>query len=173
MRVSSPSRTAYRPEDNTRVSTVRVSTTFGSQETVQVGRTHAARPCIIQGGAYTPLAFTSSSVPPYLSPLATHSPTTSGVRSSSPPSHPNNQQHEHHIWPDTNPRRNTATGAQAAIIVRAKTLILWYTLFVNPLPAPAVLMSEVHPVWLKALEDISDTGNIEPSVASIKIVSGR
>jgi len=57
--------------------------------------------------------------------------------------------------------------------VRAKTLILWYTLFVNPLPAPAVLMSEVHRVWLKALEDISDAGNIEPSVASIKIVSGR
>ena len=55
--------------------------------------------------------------------------------------------------------------------MRAKTLILWYTLFVNPLPAPAVLMSKVHGVWLKALEDISDAGNIEPSVASIKIVS--
>jgi len=58
-------------------------------------------------------------------------------------------------------------------MVRAKTLIVWYTLFVNPLPAPAVLMSEVHRVWLKALEDISDAGNIEPLVASIKIVSGR
>jgi len=57
--------------------------------------------------------------------------------------------------------------------VHAKTLILWYTLFVNPLPAATVLMSEVHRVWLKALEDISDAGNIEPSVASIKIVSGR
>ena len=57
--------------------------------------------------------------------------------------------------------------------MRAKTVILWYTLFVNPLPAPAVLMSEVQRVWLKALEDISNAGNIEPSVASIIIVSGR
>jgi len=167
------SRTADRRQANTRVSTVRVSTTSGSQGAVQVGHTQAAQPRIIQGGAYTPLAFTSSSVPPYSSPLATHSPTTSGVRCSSPPSHPNNQQHEYHIWPDTNSRRNTATGAEAAVIVRAKTLILWYTLFVNPLPAPAVLMSEVHRVWLKGLEDISDAGNIQPSVASIKIVSRR
>ena len=102
-----------------------------------------------------------------------HSPTTCGVRSSSPPSFPNNQQHEHDMWPDTNSRRNTATGPKAAVILRAKTLILLYTLFVNPLAAPAVLMSEVHRIWLKALVDISDPGNIEPSVASIKIVSGR
>jgi len=152
---------------------VRVSTTSGSQGAAQVECTQAARPRIIQSSVYTPPAFTSSSVLRYSSPLATHSPTTSGVRSSSPPSHPNNQQQEHHIWPDTNSWGNTATRAQAAVIVRAKTLILWYTLFVNPLPAPAVLMSEVHHVWLKALEDISDAGNIEPSVASIKIVSGR
>ena len=160
-------------KENTLVSTVRVSTTSGSHRAAQVGRTQAARLRIIQGGAYTPPAFTSSNVPPYSSPLATHSPTMSGVRSSSPPSHPNNQQHEHHIWPDTNSGRNTATGAAAAVIVRTKTLILWYPLFGNPLPAPAVLMSEVHRVWLKALDDISDAGNIEPSVASIKIVSGR
>ena len=55
----------------------------------------------------------------------------------------------------------------------ANSLILWYTLFVNCLLAPAVLMTEVHGVWLKALEDISDAGNIELLVASIKIVSGR
>ena len=65
-----------------------------------------------------------------------------------------------------------AIGAEAAVILRAKTFILWYTRFVNPLPAPAVLMSEVHRVWLKALEDIADAGNVAPSVASIKIVSG-
>ena len=158
---------------NTRVSTGRVSTTSGSQRAAQVGRTQAARPRIIQGGAYTLPAFTSSSVPPYSWPLATPSPTTSGVRSSSPPSHRNNQQHEDHIWPDTNSRPNTATEAEAAVIGRAKPLILWYILFVNPLPAPAILMSEVHRVWLKALEYISDAGNIEPLVASIKIISER
>jgi len=91
------SRTADRRQANTRVSTVRVSTTSGSQGAAQVGRTQAARPSIIQGGAYTPPAFTSSSVPPYSSPQATYSPTGCGVRSSSPPSHPKNQQHEHHI----------------------------------------------------------------------------
>jgi len=96
------SRTAARRQANTGVSTVRVSTTSGSQGAAQVGCTQAARLRIIQGGAFTPPAFTSTSVPPSSSPLATHSPTTSGVRSSSPPSHPNNQQHEHHIRLDTN-----------------------------------------------------------------------
>ena len=167
------SRTADRRQANTDYSTVRVSTTSGSQGVAQVGRTEAARPRLLQGGGYTPPPFTSSCVPPYSSPLASHSPTTFGVRSSRRPSHPNNQQHQHHIWPDTNSQRNRATGAEAAVIVRAKTLIPWYTLFVNPVPAPAVLMSEVHRVWLKALENISDTGNIEPSVPSIKIASGH
>jgi len=146
------SRTADRRQGNTRGSTVRGSTTSRCQGAAQVGRTQAARPRIIQGGAYTAPAFTSSSVPPYSSLLATHSPTTSGLWSSGPPTHPHNQQPEHHIWLDTNSRRNTATGAEAAVIVRAKTLIQWYTLFLNLLPAPAVLMSEVHRLWLKALE---------------------
>jgi hypothetical protein len=35
------------------------------------------------------------------------------------------------------------------------------------------LISEVHRSWLKALDDISDAGNIEASEASIKLVSGR
>ena len=73
------SRTADRRQANTRVSTMRVWTTSGSQGAAPVRRTQAARPFIIQGGAYTPPAFISSSVPPYSSPLATHSPTTSGV----------------------------------------------------------------------------------------------
>jgi len=79
------------------------------------------------------------------------------------------------LQPDTNSWQNTATGAAAAVIVRAKTLVLWYTLFVNPLPAPAVLMSEVHRIWLKAPEnsDVSDAVNIEPLVAGIQILSGR
>jgi len=63
--------------------------------------------------------------------------------------------------------------AEATVIVRAKALILWYTMFVNTLLAPAVLKSEVQRVWLKPLEDISNSGNIELGVASIKIVSGR
>jgi len=34
-------------------------------------------------------------------------------------------------------------------------------------------MSEVHRSWLKALDDISDAGNIEASDASLKLVSRR
>jgi len=166
------SRTAERRQANNRVSTVRVSTTSGSQGAAPVRRTLAAPRRIIQGSAYTPPTFTSSSVPPYSSPLATHSATTSAARSSSPPGDLSTPRHEH-IWPGTNSRRNTATGAEAAVIARAKILILRYTLFVNPLPAPASLMSEVHRCWLKALDDISDAGNIEASEAGIKIVSGR
>ena len=40
-------------------------------------------------------------------------------------------------------------------------LILRYTLFINPLPSSALLMSEVYPCWLKALDNISHVGNIE------------
>jgi len=54
------SRTADRRQANTLVSTMRVSTTSRSQGAAQVGRTQAARPRIMQGGAYTPTAFTSS-----------------------------------------------------------------------------------------------------------------
>jgi len=71
------SRTADRQQANTQVSTMGVSTTSGSQGSGQVGRIQAAEPPIIQGGVYTPPPFTSSSVPAYPSPLATHSPTTS------------------------------------------------------------------------------------------------
>jgi len=54
-----------------------------------------------------------------------------------------------------------AIGADGDIIMRAQTLIHRYTLFVNPIPAPATLMSEVHQSWLKALDDISDAGNFK------------
>ena len=166
------SRTADRQQANTRVSTVRVSTTSGSQGAAPVRRTPAAARRIIQGSAYTPPTFTSSSVPPYSSPLATHNAILSGVRSSSPPADGSTPQGGD-IWPGTESRRNIATGAEAAVIARAKTHIIRYTLFVEPLPGPATLMSEVHRCWLRALEDISDAGNMEASSASIKLVSGR
>jgi hypothetical protein len=151
---------------------VRISTTSGSQE-VALGRgTLAARGRIIRGRPYTPPTFPSSSVARYSSPLATHSATTSGVRSSSPAGESTTPRDEH-IWPETNSRRNTATGAEAAIVARAKALILRYTLFVDPLPGVVTLTSEVHRVWLQALDEISDAGKIEPSEESIKLVSGR
>jgi len=66
---------------------VPISTTSGSQEVPLVKRTPANRGRIICGRAYSPPTFLSSSVG-YSSPLATHSGTTSGVRSSSPVGEP-------------------------------------------------------------------------------------
>jgi len=66
---------------------VRISTTSGSQEVPLVRRTPANRGRIIRGRAYSPPTFLSSGVG-YSSPLATHSGTTSGVRSSSPVGEP-------------------------------------------------------------------------------------
>jgi hypothetical protein len=163
------SRTADRRANN-RVSTVRVSTTSGSQETGLVRRTRAAGGRIIPGRSYTPPVFPSSSVGRVSSPLTNHSTTASGVRSSSPTRESSTPRHED-ILPDPKSRRNTARGAEAAVVTRAKALILWYTLFENPLPRPVTLVSQVHRVWLEALNDISDAGNIGASEENIKIVS--
>ena len=61
-------------------------------------------------------------------------------------------------------RRNTATGVEAAVVTRAKALILWYTLFVDPVPGPVTLTSQVPHAWLEALDHISETGDMEASV---------
>jgi len=78
--------------------------------------------------------------------------------------------HEH-ILEGTKSRRNIAIGAEADIITQAKTVILHYTLFVNPIPVPATLKFEGHRSWLNALDDISEAENIEASDASLKLVS--
>jgi len=139
---------------------VRISTTSGSQHVPLVSLTQANRRRTIRGRAYSPPTFPSSSVV-YSSPLATHSGTTSGGRSSSPvgelgilrPGRPR---------PATDSRRNTVTGAVGTILGQALVLMLRYTLFDNPLPNPVALTSQIYTVWGKALETISDAGNIEP-----------
>jgi len=165
------SRTADK-QTNNRVSTVRVSTTSGLQEAALVRRTPAARGRITLGRAYTPPVLPSSSVARYSSPLATNSATTSGVRSSSPAGE-SSTPHSEDIWPGTQSLRNTARGVEAAVVTRAKAPILWYTLFVDPLPGPITLTSEVHGAWLKGLDYIADAGNMEASEENIKIVSGH
>jgi len=88
-------RTAERQQAKSRVSTVRVSTISGWQGAVPVRGTPAAQQHIIQSSVHTPPTFTSSSVPPYSSPLATHRATTSAVRSRSPPTDLCKPRHEH------------------------------------------------------------------------------
>ena len=81
--------------------------------------------------------------------------------------------HHEDIWLNTPSRRNTGTGVEAAVLTRVKALIPWYTLYVNPLPGPVTLTSQVHCAWLEGLDNISDAENMEASEENIKIVSGR
>jgi len=164
-------RTADKQTSN-RVSTVRVSTTSGSQETALVRQTPAARGRITPSRAYTPPVLPSSSVARYSCPLATYSDTTSGVRSSSPAGETSTP-HSEDIWPGTQSWRNTARGVEAAVVTRATAPILWFTLFVDTLPGPITLTSEVHGAWLKALDYIADAGNMEASEENLMIVSGH
>jgi len=62
-------------------------------------------------------------------------------------------------------------GAEGAVVALAKGLILLYTLFDKLLPGPVALMTQVHRVWLQALNHISDAGSIEASQESVKLVS--
>jgi len=78
--------------------------------------------------------------------------------------------HEH-TCPETNSWRNTAMGAEGPVVAWATGLILLYTLFHDPLPGPVALTTQVHRLWLQALNHISDAGNIVPSEESVKVVS--
>ena len=73
----------------------------------------------------------------------------------------------------SNSRRNTVTGVEGELLAIAKDLRLPYTLYVNPLPNPVALISEVHSVWSRTQHSIAHAGNIEPSSKSIDIVSQR
>jgi len=152
--------------------TVRISTNSGSHEGAIVPRTPAARVTITPGRPLSPATFPSSSVARYSSPLGVPSTTTSGIRSSSPPGEPSTRgtvSVQHVI----NSARNTVTGVEGEILGVAKDLMLQYTLYVNPLPNPVALTSEVHSVWSRGQDVIADAGNIEPSSKSIDIVSQR
>jgi len=154
---------------NNKVLTVRIWTTSGSQEAGIVRSTPAAGARIIRSSAYTPPTISTSGVSRYSS-MATHRATTSAVRRSSPPGEQGMPGHEH-MWPETNSRRNTAMGAEGAVIVRAKGLILLYTLFDERLPGPVALTTLVHRVSVQALNHISDAGNIEASEKGVKVVT--
>jgi hypothetical protein len=63
-------------------------------------------------------------------------------------------------------------GLERAILEHAKTLILRYTLFEQPLPNVVALTAQVHKVWDAAVANIADAENIEPSEQCISLVSG-
>ena len=62
------------------------------------------------------------------------------------------------------------TGPGWAILELAITLMLRYP-FDDPLPNAFTLISQVNILWGKALDEISDAGNIEPLEESVKQVS--
>ena len=154
--------------DNRRT-TVRISTTSRSEEVALVNRTPAAHWRVIRGRPYSPPTFPSSSVGQYSSPLGIHSAIASGVRSWSPVGDTDTTRHG--IWPAIELRRNMVTGAVRAILEWAMTLMLRCTLFDDPLPNAVTLTSQVYILWGKALDEISDAGNNEPLVDSVKQVS--
>ncbi|PUU72521.1 hypothetical protein B9Z19DRAFT_1137381, partial [Tuber borchii] len=96
--------------------------------------------------------------------------TTSGVRSSSPPTSELTTPQPGRIRGVTNSRRNTVTRVEGEIVVVAKYLMLQYTLFVDPLPDPVTLTSAVHGVWSRAQDEIADAGNIEASEKSLDLL---
>jgi len=96
----------------------------------------------------------------------------SGVRSSSAAG-VSSRPHSEEIKLGTLSWRNAARGVEAPVETRAKALILWYTLFVDPLPGAITLKSEVGSAWLEALDYIPDAGNMEASEANIKIGCGH
>jgi len=149
---------------NNRRRTVRISINSGSQEAAIVPRTPAACVTITPGRPLSPATFPSSSVARYSSPLGVPSTTTSGIRSSSPPGELSTRGtvSVRHV---INSPRNTVTGVEGDILGVAKDLMLQYTLYVNPLPNPVALTSEVHRVWSRAQDEIADGGNIEPSIS--------
>jgi len=157
---------------NNRPRTVRISTNSGSQEAAIVPRTPVACVTITPSRPLPPATFPSSSVARYSSPLGVPSTTTSGIRSSSPPGEPSTRGtvSVRHV---INSRRNTVTGVEGEILGITKDLMLQYTLYVNPLPNPVALTSDVHSVWSRAQDEIADAGNIQRLSKSIDIVSQR
>ena len=123
---------------------VRISTTSGSQEVPLVLWTPRNGGRIIRGRAYSPPTFLSSTVG-YSTPLATHSGTTSGVRSTSPVGE---QVIPRPGWPRlaSDSRRNTVTGCEGTRLEQAIALMLRYTLFDNPLRNPVALTSRIYTV---------------------------
>jgi len=157
---------------NNRPRTVRISTNSGSQEAAIVPPTPAASVTITPSRPLSPATFPSSSIAQYSSPLGVPSTRMSGIRSSSPPGELTTRGtvSVRHV---SNSRRNTVTGVEGEIQGIAKDLMLQYTLYINPLPNPVALMSEVHSVCSRVQDEITDAGNIEPSSKSIHIVSHR
>ena len=143
--------------------TVRKMTNSGSQETAIVPRIPAACVTITPGRAFSPATFPSSSIARYSSPIGIPS-IMSGIRSSSPPG-PVCVQQVSNSW------QKMVTGIEGEILGVAKTLMLYYTLLVHPLPNLIALTSEVHSIWSGAQDEIADAGNIEPSPKSIEGVS--
>ena len=63
------------------------------------------------------------------------------------------------------------TEPERAILERGMTLNLRSILFADQLLNAVILTSQVYILWDKALDEISDAGNIDPSEENVKQVS--
>jgi hypothetical protein len=64
------------------------------------------------------------------------------------------------------------TGAERAILEFAKSLILRYTLFEDPLPNVVALTGQVHKVWDAAVARVADTEYVAPTKECVNLLSG-
>lgn len=154
---------------NSRTTTVRISTGSASLTANPAPRTPAAHGRIYHGRVYSPPTLPSSSGPSFSSPLHSRSVPTSDIRSSSPASGPSTPRHGNALG--INSRRNLVAGAERAILELAKSLIVEYTIFEDPLPNVVTLTAQVMKVWDAAVERGSESGYIKPSEQSINVVS--
>ena len=110
--------------------------------------------------------FASSITEQYLPQLTTHSTTTPGGSNTSPISELGT-----HIKSPLDSRRNTMIEAEGAILGKAMAPMLRYTFFDDSVWNSVALTSGVYTVWSKTQDAISDTGYIDPSEESLKLVS--
>jgi len=115
--------------------------------------------------------FLSSSLIRYSFSLADPNTLTESVIRSSSPLSERSSSGRPTVRHAINSQRNTVIGIEGEILSVAKTLIFRYTLFVDPLPNPIALTSEVYRVSNRGKDEIADAGNIELSEKSIHIVS--
>lgn len=154
---------------NSRMTTVRISTSSASLAASPAPRTPAARRRIHRGRTYSPLTLPSSSGPPVSSPLHSRSAPTSDIRSSSPACGPSTPRQGNALG--INSRANLVVGPERAILEFAKSLIVEYTLLEDPLPNVVDLTGLLMRVWDRAVERNLGTGYIRPSEDSLKVVS--
>ena len=135
---------------NKRAKAVRISTCSESQDVAIPLRTTGSGVIITPCIPIRSQTFLSSSLIRYSFSLSDPNTLTESVIRSSSPLSERSSSGRTTIRQGINSQRNTVTGSEGEILSVAKTLTFRYTLFVDLLPNPIALTSEVYRVWNRA-----------------------